>query len=103
REVRDGRVWQHEWTPEHFGLLPCKNEELKANGPQESARLIRDVLANKPGAGVRIVLANAAAALLAAERVKNLSEGVACAHDAIASGSAARVLDQLVACSQPKV
>ncbi len=100
REVREGRVWQHEWTPAHFGLEPCKIEELKAGSAGESAALIRDVLANKPGGPLRIVLANAAAALLAAERVKTLPEGVARAQQAIASGAAARVLDQLAACSQ---
>lgn len=100
REVRDGQVWEHEWLPAHFGLEPCKIEELKAAGPLESARIIRDVLANKPGAPLRTVLANTAAALLAAERVKSLAEGVVRAREAIASGAAARVLDQLVACSQ---
>jgi anthranilate phosphoribosyltransferase len=46
-----------------------------------------------------VVLANAAAALLAAERVTNLREGVDRAVEAIASGSADKVLDDLVAFS----
>jgi anthranilate phosphoribosyltransferase len=103
REVRDGQVWKHEWSPADFGLGPCPVEQLKAGSPEESARIIRDVLANKPGGPLRIVLANSAAALLAADRVKGLAEGVACAKEAIASGAAAHVLDQLIACSQTKV
>jgi len=102
REVRDGRVWEHRWTPADFGLEQCRIEELKASGPEQSAAIIRDVLANKPGGPLRVVLANAAAALLAADRVKVLTDGVAHARDAIASGAAGRVLDQLVACSQRK-
>jgi anthranilate phosphoribosyltransferase len=102
REVRDGQVTEHEWLPADFDLEPCRIEECKAASPQDSARIIREVLANKPGAPLRLVLANAAAALLAADRVKELPEGVAQAREAIASGAAGRVLDGLIACSQAK-
>ncbi len=102
REVRDGRVWEQEWTPADFGLEPCRTEELKAAGPEDSARIIRDVLAGKPGAPLRTVLANAAAALLAADRVENLLEGVSQARKSVESGAAGRVLDRLVACSQTR-
>ncbi len=103
REVREGRVWAHRWTPADFGLEPCRLEELRAHGPEDSARIIRAVLANTPGAPLRLVLANSAAALLAADRVSTLAEGVAHAREAIASGAAGRVLEQLIACSQRKV
>ena len=48
----------------------------------------------------RVVLANTAAALLTAERVATLPEGVARASAAIASGKALRVLDRLVETSR---
>jgi len=44
---------------------------------------------------LRVVLANAAAALLAAERVKTLGEGVGLARQAIALGRARQVLETL--------
>jgi anthranilate phosphoribosyltransferase len=47
-----------------------------------------------------VVVANAAAALLAAERVGTLTEGVARATEALDCGGALRVLERLVACSQ---
>jgi anthranilate phosphoribosyltransferase len=100
REVRGEQVQEHEWGPEDFGLAPCAPEGLRVAGPEDSAATIRSVLAGEDGPAARVVLANAAAALLAAERVATLREGVACAADAIASGKAARVLEALAALSR---
>ena len=52
--------------------------------------MIKDVVAGKSGGPGRIVLANAAAALLAAERVPSLAEGVELACEAIATGRCRR-------------
>jgi anthranilate phosphoribosyltransferase len=101
REVRDGRVTEHEWSPRDFGLEPCTLAELRADGPAESARMIRGVLAGEEGAPLRVVLANTAAALRAADRVTGLREGVSLAREVIASGRARRVLDELIACCKP--
>jgi anthranilate phosphoribosyltransferase len=95
REVRDGTVEALEWSPEDFGLAPAALEELYVNGPESSAALIRTILAGAEGAPSRVVLANAAAALLAAERVTTLREGVAVAMESVRSGRAARVLAHL--------
>lgn len=100
REVVGGEVKPHEWSPDDFGLAPCRLEELRVSGPEESAQTIRGILAGEEGPARRVVLANAAAALLAAERVTNLREGVDRAAEAIASGRAAKVLDDLVAFSR---
>jgi anthranilate phosphoribosyltransferase len=100
REVRGGRVHELEWTPEDFGLTRCRLEDLHATGPEESAAVVRRVLAGSDSPAARIVLANAAAALLAAERVKAPKEGVALAGEAIISGRAAKVLDDLVVASR---
>jgi anthranilate phosphoribosyltransferase len=62
-----------------------------------SAAVIRDVLADVPGAPRRMVLANAAAALLAAEHASSLRDGVAIADKAIRSGQARGVLERLLA------
>jgi len=95
REVRDGRVIEHEWTAADFGLGPCALDELRADGAAASAAVVRGVLAGEPGAATRVVLANAAAALLVAGRVGSLPEGVARAREAIAGGRAAAVLAEL--------
>ena len=100
REVTGGEVREHEWTPEDFRLAPCRLEDLRVEGPEQSAAVIRAVLSGEEGPARRIVLANAAAALVAAEKVISLPEGVARAAESIASGRAARVLADLVALSQ---
>jgi anthranilate phosphoribosyltransferase len=99
RQVHAGAVSAWEWAPKDFGLEPCSLEELRAAGPEESAALVRHALAGHDGAATRVVLANAAAALLAAEQVATLREGVARAREAVVSGRARQVLERLAACS----
>jgi anthranilate phosphoribosyltransferase len=100
REVVGNKVVAHEWLPRDFGLAPCTLAELVAQSPQESAALIKAALAGEEGPAARVIVANSSAALLAAERVTTLAEGVARAGDVIRSGRALRVLTELVACSQ---
>jgi anthranilate phosphoribosyltransferase len=100
REVRGSSVTAWEWTPEDFGLAPCLQVDLRADGPEASAAIVRGVLEGRDGPARRIVLANAAAALVAAERVSSPHEGVAQAVEAVRSGRAKRVLDRLIALSQ---
>jgi anthranilate phosphoribosyltransferase len=100
REVHGGTVTARAWTAADFGLAPCALEDLRVQGPEESAAVIRSVLGGAGGPAARVVLANAAAALLAAERVPTLRQGVARAAEAVASGRAAAVLARLVACSR---
>jgi anthranilate phosphoribosyltransferase len=100
REVRNGEVSVREWTPEDFELDPCQPDELLADGPQASANLVRAAVEGREGAAYRMTLANAAAALLAAERVATPAEGVALAARTVATGGAARVIDSLVEISR---
>ena len=97
REVRGTKIIIHEWLARDFDLEPCTLEELRVETPKESAAVIHAVLSGREGPALRIVLANAAAALLAAGRVGSLREGVARAANAIHSGEARRVLERLQA------
>jgi anthranilate phosphoribosyltransferase len=99
REVHGGTVTSHEWRPRDFGLAACELAELAVAGPQESATVIRGVLEGRDGPATRVVTANGAAGLLAAERVGTLAEGVARITEALQGGQALRVLEQLIACS----
>jgi anthranilate phosphoribosyltransferase len=95
REVQGETITAKEWTPADFGLEPCHLQDLQVDGPQASANLLRSVLAGKQGPARRVVLANAAAALIAADKVTSPSEGVAMADQALNGGRALRVLEQL--------
>ncbi len=95
RRVRDGRVDSFEWRPADFGLEPVTGDELRADGPEASAAVICRVLDGVDGPTRRIVLANAAAALLVTGRVSTLPAGVDVAARAIDSGAARRLLSIL--------
>jgi anthranilate phosphoribosyltransferase len=99
REVRGHQISAREWTPSDFGLAPCGLAELTVSGPAESAAVIRALLDGQDGPALRVVLANAAAALLAAERVDTLAEGVRRASEALVDGRARQVLQRLLDCS----
>jgi anthranilate phosphoribosyltransferase len=99
REVRNGEMSSHTWTHQNFGLAGCTSGDLFADGPEASATRIREILGGGESPSARVVLANAAAALFAADRVTTLRDGVAAAGRAISSGRAERALEQLIACS----
>src|SRR5262249_3362205 len=99
REVCGSKVHTREWTAADFGLPACELGDLRADGPDTSAAMIRSVLACKDCPATNVVLANAAAALLAAERVESLRDGVAAAREAVRSGRAQQALQRLQACS----
>jgi anthranilate phosphoribosyltransferase len=95
RRVRNGTIEALVWTAADFGLEPVGPGALAADGPAASAGIVRQVLAGADGPARRVVLANSAAALVAADRVGTLAEGVAVAAAAIDSGAAGRVLEGL--------
>ena len=86
-------AWQ--WTPDDFGLPPCSLAELRVTGAEESAGVIRSILEGGSGPATDIVLANAAAALIAAERAAMPREGVRLAREALVNGNASRILQEL--------
>jgi anthranilate phosphoribosyltransferase len=96
RQVRGHEVVALEWTPDDFGLPSCSLEELRVANAQASAAVIRSILDNNDGPAMRIVLANAAAGLLVAGAVAELSEGVARAREVIRTGKARATLQALV-------
>jgi len=100
REVCEARVNGWEWTANDFGLAPCLLADLQVGGPAESASMIRQALSDSNSPAGRVVIANTAAALVAAERVDTLTEGVRRARLAINDRSAERVLEALIALSR---
>jgi anthranilate phosphoribosyltransferase len=84
-------------VPEDVGLPRATLDDLKGGEPAHNAALMRGLLAGEKGPLRDIVLLNAAAAFIVADRATNLREGVAIAADTLDSGKAARVLERLVA------
>ncbi len=95
-DVQGDRIEEQHWTARDMGLPECTAAELVVGSPAESAEVIRQVFAGKPGAARNIVLANAGAALLTAGRALELRDAVQQAARAIDSGAAERMLASLV-------
>ena len=95
-QVEDGRVQKGRWTPADFGLTPTSIDDLKGGDPGTNANIVRSVLEGEPGPRRDIVVANAAAALLVAQRASDLKAAVSVAAESIDSGSARRKLESVV-------
>jgi anthranilate phosphoribosyltransferase len=96
-EWRDGVVRLFNITPEAVGLPRASLDDLRGGDPSDNAQALRQLLNGKRGAYRDVVILNAAAAFLVAERVETLSEGVSLAAQTIDAGRALAALDRLVA------
>ena len=96
-ELRDGRVLEHELTPEDAGLSRGRLEDLAGGDVERNVAIAGSVLRGEGGPRRDVVLLNAGAALVVAGRARGLREGVAMAAEAIDSGGALRVLERLKA------
>jgi len=95
-ELKEGDIRSYRVTPEEVGLRPASGQAVKGGSPEENAAAIRAVFGGKPGPLRDIVLLNSAAALVAADKVASLGEGVSLAAQAIDSGAAGEKLDRFI-------
>jgi anthranilate phosphoribosyltransferase len=100
-EFKGGEVTAYQVTPEEFGLTRAAIGDLSGGTDAAgSAQMIKDILDGAPGPRREMVLLNAGAALMAAERAKDIQEGIALAAECIDSGEASHTLESLVSYSQ---
>jgi len=99
-ELKDGAIESYSLGPEDLGLSRTSLESLRGSTAQENAVLLRGVLAGAPGPSRDAVLINAAAVLLAGDRVATLEQGIALAREVIDGGLALAKLERLVEFSQ---
>ena len=99
-ELKEDEITRYLIDPEEFGFRRVNMASLRGGPPQESAAIIRRVLAGETGPHRDIVLLNAAAALVAGDRAENLEQGIKIAAQAIDSGNASEKLENLIALSQ---
>jgi anthranilate phosphoribosyltransferase len=96
----DGGRKEYQLDPAEVGLKPGDPLAVRGGGPEENARIAREVLEGAAGPRRDVVLLNAAAALRAAGRAKDWREGIGAAAEAIDSGRAAEVLQNWARISQ---
>jgi anthranilate phosphoribosyltransferase len=96
-ELKNGKVTGFEATPEQAGLPYASAADLKGGDPATNALALNAVLDGHPGPYRDIVLYNAAAALLVADKAPDLKAGARMAMAAIDSGKARQTLQALIA------
>jgi anthranilate phosphoribosyltransferase len=95
----DGHVFMEEVAPEDCGLQRSRLAAIRGGTAQENATALTHLFDGETGAYRDMVLLNAAAALVIAEKAENLPQGVALAAEAIDKGLAKMALAKLVECS----
>ncbi|MGI6637577.1 MAG: anthranilate phosphoribosyltransferase [Desulfobulbus sp.] len=100
-DAHNGQVHETILQPEDVGLKRATMAEIKGGATvSESADQVRAVLRGEPGAKLDMVLLNAGAALMAADKATDIPGGIALAREVIRSGAALAKLDALVQFSQ---
>ena len=95
-EIVGGKVVEGRITPDDFGLPTAQPDDLVGGDREANAAIAREILAGGPGPKRDIVVANAAAALVAAGRAEDFREGARLAAKSIDSGAALRALEKFV-------
>jgi anthranilate phosphoribosyltransferase len=98
--LENGGIRSFEIAPEDAGLDRAPLSAVKGGSPEENAAAITALLSGARGAFRDIVLLNAAAALIVADKCNTLRDGVGLAATALDSGAAARTLQKLVSVSR---
>jgi len=101
-ELRDGNVRNFTVTPEDFGLARAPLDAIHGGDAKHNAEITHKILGRSLPYRARgpqrdIVLANAAAAMVAAGKAADFLEGVRMASESIDSGAAREKLEALVA------
>jgi anthranilate phosphoribosyltransferase len=95
-EWKDGAVTRFTVTPADAGLPTASIDDLRGGDAEENAAALRALLDGAAGAYRDVVVLNAAAALIVADRAADLREGAALAASVIDDGRAAEALARLV-------
>ena len=98
--LEDGKVTTMTVAPQDVGLEHASLSALKGGIAVDNADAIRKLLGGARGAFRDIVILNAGAALVVADKARDLKDGIARAAQAIDSGAAANVLAKLESVSQ---
>jgi len=95
-ELKDGEVREFTITPQEAGLPVASPDDLLGGDAAENAKAIEAVLSGEKNAFRDIVLLNAGASLIVADKAANIRDGVEMAARAIDEGAAKQALARLV-------
>lgn len=101
--MQNGTLHEYQWNPSDFGLHTADSlESLYVENAEQSANIIRKVLAGEKGSSRDIAVANAAAAIWLVGKAQSLTSAVTLAQSAIDSGAAKNLLDRLIRTTNEK-
>ena len=98
-QIANGDLRSFELHPEQVGLNLTDPRDLLGGEPADNAAAIVALFDGAPGAYRETVLLNAGAALLVADKVETIKDGIALARETIDAGKAKHTLARLVAVS----
>ena len=97
-EISNGNIKSYVISPEDFGIRRASFDEIKGGETlEENKEIVRRVLTGEEkGAKRNVVLLNATFALLAAEKVSSVEEGIELANSVIEEGKPYELLCEIV-------
>ena len=96
-ELKEGLITTYNIDPlELFGEGSAAGDDVKGGDAQANARITTEILSGETGARRRIVVLNAALAIVAGGKAEGIREGIAVAEAAIDSGAARKKLQELI-------
>jgi anthranilate phosphoribosyltransferase len=95
-EVKEGGTEEWFVEPGQFGLGESPVEAIAGGEPNQNALVVRSVIEGSEGAARDVVLLNAGAAIYVGGQADDLAAGVERAREAIDSGAAAKLLEQVI-------
>ncbi|MBL9033123.1 MAG: anthranilate phosphoribosyltransferase [Rhodospirillaceae bacterium] len=95
-ELKKGKIRRFEISPGDLGLATASKADIQGGDPEQNAAAIRALFDGETGPYRDIVLLNAAAALVVADRAANIEEGMVLAREAIDFAKARKVLENLI-------
>jgi len=94
-ELKQGRLNTFRIHPRRLGIKTASLGQLRGGDPETNARIAEGILSGEKGPRRDAVVLNAACALVAADRVKTIAEGIEAAKESIDAGRAMEKLKRL--------
>lgn len=99
-QLKDGHITEFTLSPDDFGLPIIRTEDIKGGDAATNAKALMGLLDGHPSAYRDIVLANASATLVLCGKAADYKQGVALAANAIDTGLATKILNDIISFSK---
>lgn len=94
-EVVSGQLRDYIIDPRDYGFAAAREADFQGGDAEENANIVRSILEGQQGPKRDLVLINAAAALMTADKVTSLQDGLLMAAESIDTGAALAKLEAL--------